>query len=176
LNTSHKPVDRPNWVDFYLGLSFFIAERSQDADTKHGCVITNRQHRVLSVGYNGLPRNASDRCFTNTGRNKYKNMFHAEQNALANCEHRPVNGIAYVSGVCCDNCLYSLWQHGITTLYMADCHGTKLSNDEDWRKNFILNTGMEVYLIKPNLNWLTTPVDKINQLGFFTTLRSDLGL
>ena len=45
---------RPDWTDYFLGLAKVISQRSHDIHTQHGCVITDQNHRILGVGYNGF--------------------------------------------------------------------------------------------------------------------------
>ena len=47
---------RPNWTDYFLGLAKVASQRSHDIHTQHGCVITDRNNRILGVGYNGFPK------------------------------------------------------------------------------------------------------------------------
>ena len=62
-------------------------------------------------------------------------MIHAEKNALSNCIVRPDGATAYVTGQCCNDCIMSLWQEGVTRVIMADNHGTKLFDDEAKKRN-----------------------------------------
>jgi deoxycytidylate deaminase len=83
-------------------------------------------------------------------------MVHSEINSLANCVVRPDNGTAYVTGQCCNNCIISLWQEGIDTVYMIDDHGTKLFDDEAKKRfdTFVEMSGIKIHYITPNLDWL----------------------
>jgi dCMP deaminase len=147
---------RPTWTDYFLGMAKVVSQRSHDPHTQHGCVITDNNHRILGVGYNGFPRGLDDEKLPTTRPEKYSWMVHSEINALANCVVRPDKGIAYVTGQCCNNCIISLWQEGIETVYMINSHGTHLF-DEDARKRFdtfIAMSGMKIFYIDPDLNWL----------------------
>jgi hypothetical protein len=44
-------------------------------------------------------------------------MRHAERNALSNAILRPEGGVAYVTGTCCNGCLFDLWQERVETIY-----------------------------------------------------------
>ncbi len=149
-------MTRPNWENYFLGIAKAVAERSHDIHTKHGCVITDRNHRVIGMGYNGFPKGMDDSMLPTTRPEKYDWMIHAEQNALANCVIRPDNGIAYITGQCCNNCIMSLWQNGVTRIVMANSHGTKLFDKEaEKRFNFFVHqTGLEVIKYEQNLSWI----------------------
>lgn len=149
-------MSRPSWIDYFLGLAKVVSQRSHDIHTKHGCVITDKNHRILGVGYNGFPKGLDDSKLPLTRPEKYLWLIHSEANALSNCVVRPDNGTAYVTGQCCNNCIMSLWQEGIDTVYMIDDHGTKLF-DEDAKKRFdafVEMSGIKIYYVDPDLSWL----------------------
>lgn len=147
---------RPNWHNYFLGLAKVASQRSHDIHTQHGCVITDSNNRILGVGYNGFPRGLDDTQLPTNRPDKYKWMIHAERNALANCVVRPDNGIAYVTGQCCNDCIMALWQEGVNTVYMTDTHGTVLFDTQakSLFDNFIRMSGMKIFYIQPNLDWL----------------------
>lgn len=150
-------MSRPEWIDYFLGLAFVVSLRSQDSQTKHGCVITNKDNRILGVGYNGFPRKCKDESRLPTTRpSKYSWMLHSERNALANCIIRPEGGIAYVTGQCCNDCLMAMWQEGVEDVVMADKHGSHLidENAKQVREEFVMQTGMRLTLVQPQLDWL----------------------
>jgi dCMP deaminase len=149
-------MTRPNWTDYFLGLAKVVSQRSHDMHTQHGCVITDKQNRILGVGYNGFPKGMDDLSLPVSRPEKYPWMIHAERNALSNCIIRPDGGTAYVTGQCCNDCIMSLWQEGITDVIMLDGHGTKLF-DENAQKHFDLfvkQTGIQVVKHTPNLSWI----------------------
>jgi dCMP deaminase len=148
---------RPSWIDYFLGIAKVISQRSHDIQTQHGCVITDRSNRILGVGYNGFPRGLLDDQLPNTRPDKYPWMIHAERNALSNCVVRPENGIAYVTGQCCNDCIMALWQEGITRVIMSADHGTHLFDEESKKRfdTFVRMSGIDIYCVKPNLSWIT---------------------
>jgi len=125
------PVDKPCWTEYFIAMASLASTRSCDSQTKHGCVITDKNHRVLGVGYNSFPKGMPDDKLPNTRPDKYKWMVHAERNALANCSLRPDNGIAYITGRPCIECVKAMYQEGIRTLICLDSHGTHLLDDEE---------------------------------------------
>jgi dCMP deaminase len=149
---------RPNWTDYFLGLAKVVSQRSHDIHTQHGCVITDQNNRILGVGYNGFPRGLDDSKLPTHRPDKYPWMVHSERNALSNCVVRPDDGIAYVTGQCCNDCTIALWQEGIKTIYMINDHGTHLF-DEEAQKRFDLFVSMsniKIFKIDPDLTWLKT--------------------
>jgi dCMP deaminase len=147
---------RPSWTDYFLGLSKVISQRSHDIHTQHGCVITDQSNRILGVGYNGYPRGLDDTNLPKNRPDKYPWMIHAERNALSNCVVRPDNGIAYVTGQCCNDCIMALWQEGVSTVYMGDDHGTHLFDDNAKKifDTFIEMSGMEIHKTRADFSWL----------------------
>lgn len=149
-------MSRPSWTDYFLGLAKVVSKRSHDIHTQHGCVITDKNHRILGVGYNGFPKGLDDSKLPLTRPDKYFWMVHSEINSLANCVVRPDHGTAYVTGQCCNNCIISLYQEGIDTVYMINDHGTKLFDDEAKKRfdTFIEMSGMKIFYVEPDLSWL----------------------
>lgn len=147
---------RPSWTDYFLGLAKVVSQRSHDMQTQHGCVITDSNHRILGVGYNGFPRGLNDKELPNTRPEKYPWMIHAERNALSNCIVRPENGIAYVTGQCCNDCIMALWQEGVSTVVMSNNHGTHLfdENAKNRFDTFVKMSGINIMYLEPNLSWL----------------------
>lgn len=147
---------RPNWTDYFLGLAKVVSQRSHDIHTQHGCIITDKDHRILGVGYNGFPRGLDDHNLPTTRPEKYDWMIHAERNALSNCIVRPDCGIAYVTGQSCCDCIMALWQEGVTKVVMADCHGThKFTQDaQKIFDTFVKMSGIEIEKVKMDLSWL----------------------
>jgi dCMP deaminase len=125
------PVDKPSWTEYFIAMASLASVRSCDSQTKHGCVITDENHRVLGIGYNSFPKGMPDNKLPNTRPYKYKWMVHAERNALANCSLRPENGIAYITGRPCIECVKSMYQEGISNLVCLDSHGTHLLDEEE---------------------------------------------
>lgn len=149
-------MTRPSWTDYFLGLAKVVSQRSHDIQTQHGCVITDQHHRILGLGYNGFPRDLPDHLLPKVRPDKYPWMIHAERNALSNCTIRPENGIAYVTGQCCNDCIMALWQEGIRQVYMINTHGTHLFDEKHQNifDTFINLSNMKIEYIDPDLSWL----------------------
>lgn len=50
---------RPNWDQYFMQLASLAAQRSNCMKRRVGCVLV-REHRVISTGYNGTPRNTKN--------------------------------------------------------------------------------------------------------------------
>ncbi len=149
-------MERPNWTDYFLGLAVVASQRSHDSQTQHGCVITDKNNRILGLGYNGFPKGLDDDALPHTRPDKYPWMIHAEKNALSNCIIRPDSGIAYVTGQCCNDCIMALWQEGVTTVIMRKTHGTHLFGEDEQKRfdYFVDMSGINIVYVEPNLSWL----------------------
>lgn len=147
---------RPDWTDYFLGLARVVSQRSHDIQTQHGCIITDTNNRILGTGYNNFPRGLPDHLLPNTRPDKYPWMIHAERNALSNCIIRPENGVAYVTGQCCNDCIMALWQEGVRKVVMSDSHGTHKFDEKQQKifDRFIELSGLEIQKVKPDLTWL----------------------
>ena len=72
-----------DWNKWFIGLAQYISTASKDPSTKVGAVIVDEDRRVVSLGYNGLPRGVIDSEERLNNRDlKYKMIVHAERNAL----------------------------------------------------------------------------------------------
>ncbi|NBT07562.1 MAG: cytidine deaminase [Chitinophagia bacterium] len=149
-------MNRPSWTDYFLGLAKVVSQRSHDIHTQHGCIITDSNNRILGMGYNGFPKGLDDTNLPTSRPEKYHWLVHSERNALANCVIRPDNGIAYVTGQCCNDCIIALWQEGIRTVIMSNNHGTKLFDEEAKKRfnTFVEMSRINIQYVDPDLSWL----------------------
>ena len=156
-----KPIDRPDWNQYFMSMAFLASTRSPDAETKHGCVIVDKAKRVLGIGYNGFPHGMPDHLIPNMRPSKYLFVTHSERNALANCTMRPEGGAAYITGEPCIECLKAMYQEGIKELYLAKRHGSfKISDEERAAFNTIVEFGnIKITHIEPDFSILKKLVD-----------------
>jgi len=158
----------PNWIEFYIGLSIAVSKKSKDT-TKHGCIITDEYNKILGLGFNGFPEGfPDDEMPTHRDRdpknspNKYTVTPHAEVNAVTNCQHKPVGGIAYIDGRPCAPCLIHLYQNGIRKVFCLDRTSVMLDEYEEKAVQFVVEKSkkssrgeLEVFFVKPSLKWLS---------------------
>ena len=110
-----------NWKIRFLTLAGHIAKWSKDKSTQVGCVITTSDRRIISTGYNGIPRYLSDSVELYPERHdrekdKYSFYEHAERNAIYNAAFLGVslNGcVLYVTLAPCLDCARAIIQSGI---------------------------------------------------------------
>jgi dCMP deaminase len=157
-------VTRPDWNSYFLGLAFLVSSRSKDAQTKHGTVIVDNNNIILGTGYNSFIKGVNDEILPAIRPNKYPFMIHSELNAILNCRALPREaggGTAYVTGKCCNHCLQSLIQAGLTKIVMANRKGSELENDDSLNVyvKIIELSGIKVETIDFNFNWMKEIID-----------------
>ncbi|XP_044317633.1 probable deoxycytidylate deaminase [Drosophila rhopaloa] len=129
---SHKRKDYLPWDDYFMATALLSAERSKDPVTQVGACIVDSQNRIVSIGYNGFPRNCSDDEFPWTKSKVFledKKMYvvHAEANAILNNNGLNLTGTRlYTTLFPCNECAKLIIQVGIShILYLSDKYGAK---------------------------------------------------
>lgn len=113
------PQANINWDEYFMGLAYLSSLRSKDPNTKVGACIVDRDHKVVSIGYNGMPRNINDDDLSwNKGEgldSKYLYVCHAEFNAILNCRDGTnlKDCTLYVTLFPCNECAKAVIQTGI---------------------------------------------------------------
>jgi len=118
------------WEEYFMAVAFLSAQRSKDPSSQVGACIVNPEHKIVGIGYNGMPnrcsddelpwkREAEDRLDT-----KYPYVCHAELNAILNKNSADVKGCTmYVALFPCNECAKLIIQSGISeVLYVSDKH------------------------------------------------------
>ena len=49
-----KRDDYLSWDEYFMGIALLSAQRSKDSNTQVGACIVNQEHKIVSVGYNGM--------------------------------------------------------------------------------------------------------------------------
>jgi len=140
-----------HWDRRFLGLAEYIAGWSKDPSTKVGCVITDSRHRIISVGFNGLPAGVKDKPERlNDREQKLLMVQHAEVNAL-NFASRDTSGcIAYTWPLPpCTQCAGALIQAGIERVVAPELTGThdRWERHIELTKKMFAEAGVQVDLL-----------------------------
>lgn len=134
-----KRTDYISWDEYFMGIALLSAMRSKDNSTQVGACIVNDQHRILSIGYNGMPNGCDDddmpweRSGATSLDTKYPFVCHAELNAILNSASRDFRDCTlYVTLFPCNECTKAVIQSGIKRIvYLdnkyADTESTKAS-------------------------------------------------
>ena len=77
-----------SWDEYFMGIALLSAKRSKDPSTQVGACIVDQDNKVVSIGYNGMPRCIKDEDLTwekgEDLNSKYLYVCHAELNAILN--------------------------------------------------------------------------------------------
>jgi deoxycytidylate deaminase len=146
---------RPDWDSFFMVMAFWAARRSPDPSTKHGCIITDARHRILSEGFNGYPSGSDDERMPKDRPTKYWCVLHAEENAILFAKADLEGATAYVTGQPCPNCWARMIQKGIRRFVL----GSKNSHMIDERAQAVtqlLLAGRDIEIVrwKPSVETL----------------------
>lgn len=122
-----KRNDYISWDEYFMGVAILSAQRSKDPGTQVGACIVSDENRIMTVGYNGMPRGCSDDDYPwdrvgDVLDTKYAFVCHAELNAILNYNGGSMkNSRCYVTLFPCNECAKALIQKGISEIiYMSD--------------------------------------------------------
>jgi len=124
------------WQRRFLELAKSVAAWSKDPSRQVGAVIVNPDTRtILSLGYNGFPRNIEDTPTRLNDRDiKYKYVVHAEMNAIYNASFTGTSlrgAHMFIYGLpICNECAKAVIQVGIERIVMPSFDNTM--NSPKW--------------------------------------------
>jgi dCMP deaminase len=128
-----------NWDKYFLEIADVVSKRSPDPNTKHGCVLVDRNNRVLSTGYNGPIQGLPVGLVEFERPQKYLWMIHAEDNAITFSKCDLEGSTAYVTGRPCVQCLRRMVQAGINRIVFGKRESKCITEDEIRVTNLIVN-------------------------------------
>ncbi len=145
-----------SWEEYFMGLAHLSALRSKDPNTQVGACIVDQDNKVVSIGYNGMPRGCNDEDFPWEREGgfldtKYAFVVHAELNAILNSP-RPVSGCTlYVSLFPCNECAKAIIQSGIKKIiYESDKYDGTEGNIAS--KKMLQEAGVELQQLPYEVN------------------------
>ena len=102
------------WDEYFMNIAEAVAAKSKDPSSKMGCVIVDKNKRVVSLGYNGMVQGSDESKMTLSERPmKYYFAIHSEMNAIL-FAHQDLTGCTIYNRVAtCENCLKYCLQAGI---------------------------------------------------------------
>ena len=112
---------RKSWDSYFMEITETVASRSTCDRALVGCVLVNRDHRIVSTGYNGsVAGNPHCDDVGHTMRDGHCiATIHAEMNAILYCAKEGISTkgtICYVTHFPCLNCTKALIQAGISEI------------------------------------------------------------
>ena len=127
-------MTKPNYDDYFLTMSYLVAQRSIDPSTKCGAVLVSADKRILSTGYNGPIRGVDDAKIPLTRPEKYPHFIHAEENAVLayfGSKQDLESATMYVTGAPCHHCLRLMLQKGIRNITITKGNRTVMHDDTE---------------------------------------------
>lgn len=109
---------RPILFDTMLAVARQLAMRAECQKRQVGCVLLDKQLRIIGSGYNGRPRGMSNCTGSDVCRNGCEGV-HAEINALLQCKGDDVT-VAIVTHAPCWHCTKALINTACHMLYFGD--------------------------------------------------------
>ena len=119
-------TDNLTWDEYFMGIALLSAKRSKDPSTQVGACIVDPSNKVVSIGYNGMPRGVDDDQIPwGHGEgldSKYLYVCHAEFNAILNTrDGSALQGCRiYVTLFPCNECAKAIIQTGIREVIFLD--------------------------------------------------------
>ena len=115
-----------SWDEYFMGIASLSSLRSKDPSTQVGACIVDNNNKVVSIGYNGMPRGVDDNKIPwGHGEgldSKYLYVCHAEFNAILNTRNgSSLSGCKiYVTLFPCNECAKAIVQVGIKEVIYLD--------------------------------------------------------
>lgn len=141
-------MERLSWNEYFMEICEMVAQRSTCDRAFVGCVLVNKDNRIVSTGYNGsIGGNPHCDEIGHTMRDGHCiATIHAEMNALLYCAKEGISvkdSKAYVTHFPCLNCTKALIQAGISEIYYKNDYRVDPYAKELLEKNNITYTKIE---------------------------------
>lgn len=95
-----------NWNEYFINIAKIIALKSKDKKRQVGAIlVSEKNNRILSTGYNGLPANTNDNIDWNNRELVHSMIIHAEMNCILYANNKYENSILYSTLSPCKDCI-----------------------------------------------------------------------
>lgn len=143
---------RISWQEYFMNIAKIVSERSTCDRAYVGCVLVNKDNRIVSTGYNGsISGNPQCDEVGHTMRDGHCiATIHAEMNALLYCAKEGISvkdSVCYVTHFPCLNCTKALIQAGISKIYYEN--GYRI---DDYALKLLNSNGIEYIQIEGSIN------------------------
>lgn len=98
------------WDKRFTKMAKLVSSWSKDPDNKVGAVLVSEDNRILSTGFNGLPKGIDDF----SSKDKLAMTVHAEVNCLIRAQPWPGKRTLYISRYPCSQCAALIVQAEVT--------------------------------------------------------------
>lgn len=161
-----------NWEEYFMGNAILASMRSKDPSNQVGaCVVDEKNHKILSIGYNGLTHGMNDDEFdwlssgeqTGILKNvKDYYIVHAERNAILNFygDSKELEGATlFVTWFPCTECAKEIIQVGIKKVVYLRMY----SKEElvEISKIMLENAGVEIVKYNENVDLTKEEIQSI---------------
>jgi dCMP deaminase len=138
-------MNTQSWDIRFLGLAKFISSWSKDPSTKVGAVITDKDNRIISLGYNGFPNGVEDDKRLSDRETKYKIIVHAEANAIL-FSNTKLNGCTLYTYPFqpCSRCAGLIIQSGITKIVAPQNNIARWESDFAFSKKLLEEANISI--------------------------------
>lgn len=138
-----------SWDHYFLEMAALAATRSKDPSSKVGAVIADEKHRIVSVGFNGLPRGVQDHANRLEDRElKLRMVIHAEVNAILFAQRDLAGCTMYVSPFMpCAQCAAMIVQVGVKKVVTPSDLPDRWSTDSGVAKTMFREAEVELYIV-----------------------------
>lgn len=143
-----------SWDEYFMGIAILAAQRSKDPGTQVGACIVDANQKILSIGYNGMPRGCHDTLMPwaregNPEDTKYLYVCHAELNAILNYDGANLHGATiYTTLFPCNECAKAVIQAGIKeVVYLSDKYADSASTRASKRMMDLVGVSYRPYIV-----------------------------
>lgn len=130
---------KAKWIDAYMDVAQRFAELSSAKRLQVGAVVV-KDHRIISIGYNGTPAGWTNVCETENNVTKDE-VIHAEANAIAKLARDGESGmgaVLFCTHAPCVHCAKLIYGAGIGKVFYRDVYRDTLGVD------FLQQCGIDV--------------------------------
>jgi len=114
---------KPKHIKAHMKAAYAYAECSTAEKLKVGCVLV-KDHRIISIGYNGMPSGWTNVCEDESGKTNPE-VIHAEANAVAKLARSNESGegsVAFITHAPCLSCAKMLYSAGVCAVIYSQSY------------------------------------------------------
>ena len=130
---------KQKWIDAYMDVAERFAQLSSAKRLHVGAVVV-KDHRIISIGYNGTPAGWDNVCEDDSFRTKPE-VIHAEANAISKLARDGESGngsTVFCTHAPCIECAKLIYGAGVNKVYYRDVYRDTLGVE------FLENSGVDV--------------------------------
>ena len=95
-----------NWNEYFMNIAKMVSLKSKDTKRQVGAIlVSQKDNRILSTGYNGLPSHINDNIDWNNRELVHSMIIHAEMNCILYASSKFENCILYSTLSPCKDCI-----------------------------------------------------------------------